>query len=248
MEQGLLEQISPATVWRWLREDAIKPWRYRSWIFPRDPEFEQKAGRVLDLYLRQWEGEPLGPDDYVICADEKSGIQVLERIHPTQAPHPGKPGRVEHEYVRQGTMAYLVALDVGTGQVVGKVEESTGVEPFMALVDEVMGQAPYARARRVFWVVDNGPSHHPSTFAKRLTSRYPNAIAVHLPKHASWLNQAELYFAIVQRKALTPNDFESPEDLVSRILGYQARYNATAKAFSWKFTRQDLLARLRLVS
>src|SRR5919108_991879 len=79
---GLVASISGSTVWRWLNEDAIRPWFRRCWIFPRDPDFETKAGRVLDLYQGFWEGEPLGPDDYVISADEKTSIQARIRLHP----------------------------------------------------------------------------------------------------------------------------------------------------------------------
>ena len=89
--RGLAETISPATVRRWLAADAIKPWQHRSWIFPRDPDFETKAARVLDLYARRWQGHPLGPDDYVISADEKSQLQALQRRHRGRPPDPGEP-------------------------------------------------------------------------------------------------------------------------------------------------------------
>src|SRR5205823_12852751 len=87
--EGLVESVSASTVRRWLAEDAIKPWQYRSWIFPRDPDFAAKAGRVLDLYQRIWEGRELGGDEYVISADEKSQLQVLSRCHPGLPPAPG---------------------------------------------------------------------------------------------------------------------------------------------------------------
>jgi len=81
VESGIVASISGTTIWRWLSSDAIKPWQHRSWIFPRDPDFGTKAARVLDLYARRWEGQPLGPDDYVISADEKSQLQALHRRH-----------------------------------------------------------------------------------------------------------------------------------------------------------------------
>ena len=110
--QGLVAAISPATVRRWLAADAIKPWQHRSWIFPRDPDFGAKAGTVLDLYDRRWDGEPLGPDDYVISADEKSQLQALRRRHPGLPTAPGRARRVEFEYRRGGTLAYFAAYDV----------------------------------------------------------------------------------------------------------------------------------------
>ena len=195
---------------------------------------------MLDLYERVWEGEPLGPNDYVISADEKTSIQARARRHPTQPPESRQAMRVEHEYKRGGAVVYLAALDVFGGHVLGHVSPTSGIAPFTALVDRVMQREPYASAERVFWIVDNGSSHHPNTFPARLAARYPNAIAVHLPVHASWLNQIEIFFSILQRKALTPNDFPNTEAVSDRILGFQERYNATAKPFQWRFTREKL--------
>ena len=98
--RGIVAQISGATIWRWLDQDAIRPWQHRSWIFPRDPQFERKAGRVLDLYQGRWQDRALGSDEYVISADEKTSIQARVRIHPTQPTHAGQSMRVEFEYER----------------------------------------------------------------------------------------------------------------------------------------------------
>src|SRR5712692_5629816 len=130
LARGLVASISGTTIWRWLAEDALRPWAYRSWIFPRDPEFATKAGRVLDLYARVWEGEPLGADDFVICADEKTSIQARRRCYPTAPPRPGRAMRVEHEYARQGAVAYLAAWDCGRARIFGRCEPTTGIEPF----------------------------------------------------------------------------------------------------------------------
>jgi hypothetical protein len=111
-----------------------------------------------------------------------------------------------------------------------------------------MSTEPYASARRVFWVVDNGASHRNWAAADRLHRAYPNAQMVHLPVHASWLNQVEVYFSVIQRKLLTPDDFESLDELADQILAFQKHYNATAKPFDWRFTRIDLnhlLTRIR---
>lgn len=154
MAEGLVETVSGSTVRRWLAADAIRPWRYRSWIFPRDPEFATKAGRVLDLYERVWDGVELGADDYVISADEKSQLQAVSRCHPELAAAPGRNRRVEFEYDRHGTLAYLAGYDVHRAHLIGTVAPTTGIAPFTELVDQVMSQEPYASARRVFWVVD----------------------------------------------------------------------------------------------
>lgn len=240
--RGIAEMISAATVRRWLAGDAIKPWQHRSWIFPRDPDFATKAARVLDLYARQWRGQPLGPDDYVISADEKSQLQALHRRHRGQPPAPGHTRRVEFEYRRGGTLAYFAAYDVHHARVLGQIAPKTGIEPFEKLVAHVMTTEPYASARRVFWVVDNGSSHNGARSIERLNTAWPTATLIHLPIHASWLNQVEIYFSILQRKAINPNDFADLDQLSERIIGFQDRYNSTATPFDWTYTRDDLNA------
>jgi hypothetical protein len=236
--------MSQSTIWRILDGDALQPWRSRSWLFPRDPQFAAKGGRVLDLYAGYWEGRPLHPDDCILSADEKTSIQARQRRHPTTPPLPGQPMRVEHEYARGGALAYLAAWDVRRGGVIGRCEPTTGKAPFGRLVDQVMQQEPYRSAPRVFWIVDQGSSHRGEKAARELAARYPNLILVHLPTHASWLNQIELYFSIVQRKVLTPNDFPDLAAVEQRLLAFEALYNDTARPFNWRFTRDDLTARL----
>ena len=238
--RGIVADISGTTIWRWLSEDAIRPWRHRSWIFPRDPNFETKAGRVLDLYARQWEGKPLGKRDYVVSADEKTSIQARVRCHPTLRADPERDIRVEHEYDRGGSLQYLAAWDVHQATVFGRCEPKTGIAPFGRLVDQVMTTEPYASARRVFWVVDNGSSHRGQTACDRLTRCWSNARLVQLPIHASWLNQVEIFFSVVQRKVLTPNDFENLADVQRRLHDFERRYEQTAAPFEWNFTRDDL--------
>jgi hypothetical protein len=239
IERGLTD-ASASTIWRWLHDAAIRPWQVRSWIFRRDPDFLAKASRVLDLYARRFEGRRLRPDEYVISADEKSQLQALGRRHPTTPPGPGRAMRREFDYDRGGTLAYLAAWDVHHAHLFGRVEEKTGIEPFGRLVEEVMTSEPYASARRVFWVVDNGSSHAGRASVERLEGRWKKLRLIHLPVHASWLNQIELWFSIVQRKALTPNDFGSLEELTDRLLAFQARYAKVARPFEWTFTRSDL--------
>jgi DDE superfamily endonuclease len=241
---GLVASISGSTIWRWLDEDAIRPWFHRSWIFPRDPDFATKAGRILDLYERVWEGHPLQANEFVISADEKTSIQARRRCHPTEPPRSGTLMRVEHEYERAGAWAYLAALDVHQARLFGRCERTTGIAPFDRLVAQVMTASPYREARRVFWIVDNGSSHRGAASVDRLRQRYPNLVLVHGPVHASWLNQIEIYFSIVQRKALTPNDFASLAHVERRLLAFQRQYEALARPFEWTFTRRDLAALL----
>jgi transposase len=238
--RGVVEAISASTVARWLAADAIRPWRFRSWIFPRDPDFEAKAARVLDLYDRLWDGRPLGADEYVLCADEKSQLQALRRRHPDLPPAPGRDRRQEFEYRRGGTLAYLAAYDVHHARVIGRTAPTTGIEPFGQLVEQVMTSEPYASARRVFWIVDNGSSHNGARSLDRMHAAWPTAELVHLPIHASWLNQVEIFFSIVQRKVIKPGDFADLDALAERLLAFQDRYTATAEPFDWHFGRKSL--------
>ena len=238
--RGVVESISASTVRRWLAGDALKPWQHRSWIYPRDPDFAAKAARALDLYAGFFDGEPLGENEFVVCADEKTSIQARCRCHPTLPPGKARMMRVEHEYERRGARQYLAAYDVHRARVIGRMEPATGIEPFGRLVAQVMTSEPYASADRVFWVVDNGSSHRGQASITRMTKAWPTARLIHLPVHASWLNQAEIFFSILQRKVLTPNELTDLDALTARILAFQDRYNATATPFDWRFTRADL--------
>ena len=239
--------ISRTTVWEILNADAIKPWQYEHWIFPRAPDFYSKAAVVLDLYQGYWQGERIDPFDRVISSDEKTSIQARIRIHPTLEPGPGRCRRVEAEYERGGALQYLAAWDVQQGRVMGRCEARTGIEPFGRLVQQVMGHPEYRTPcgrcdvrGRVFWVVDNGSSHRGEVSVRRMSEAYPNAILVHLPVHASWLNQVEVYFSLLQRKVLTPNDSADLQELELRIGLYEELTNKQPTPFDWKFTKYDL--------
>jgi hypothetical protein len=239
VERGVTD-ASAATIARWLAEDALKPWQHRSWVFPRDPRFLERAGPVLDLYQRRFEGRLLHPGEYVICADEKTQIQARQRTYPTAAPAAGRPQRVEHDYDRGGALCYIAAWDVHAGQLFGRCEQQTGIVPFGRLVEQVMTREPYAKAKRVFWIVDNASSHRGQASIERLQNEWPNLVLVHLPYHASWLSQIELVFSVIQRKVLTPNDFTSLQQVVDRLDAFEHHYNQIATPFDWTFTRDDL--------
>jgi hypothetical protein len=216
--------------------------------FPAIPISSPRPVACWTWYARQWEGKPLGVKDFVISADEKTSIQARHRCHPTLPPSPRRIARVEHEYERRGALAYLAAWDCGQAKIFGRCETTTGIEPFRRLVDQVMRVEPYASAERVFWVVDNGSSHRGASSACRLTKDWPNAHLVHLPIHASWLNQVEIYFSVIQRKVLDPNDVANLNELQQRLLDFQRLYQKAAKPFEWKFTRQDLAKLLHRVT
>jgi hypothetical protein len=166
----------------------------------------------------------------------------LRRRHDDLPPGPGRTHRVEFEYRRGGTLAYLAALDVHHATVMGRCAPTTGIVPFGELVEQVMTTEPYASARRVFWVVDNGSSHNGQASLDRMHETWPNAVLVHLPIHASCLNQVEIFFSIVQRKVIKPANFTDLIALERRLLDFEVRYNATASPFDWRYTKADLNA------
>jgi transposase len=238
--RNLSSQISATSLLRILAEHPVKPWQYQSWIYPRDPDFEARARIILDLYQGCYQGKRLGPGDRILSFDAKPQINARRRLHPTLPAAPGRPVRYEHEYKRQGSLALLAGLDVHTGTVFGSTPVTTGIEPFMNLAGQVMARPEYKNAPRVFVIVDNGSDHRGQRAVTRLARAHPNAIMIHTPVHASWLNQIEIFFSVIQKKVVTPNDFGSLEQLSRTLLAFIDRYNQTARPFSWKFTAEDL--------
>ena len=234
--------ISRSTVWRILDTDAIKPWRYKYWIFPRDAHFAEKAGPMLDLYAGTWPGQCLGPKDHVLSADEQTSIQARIRCHASLPPAPGRPASIENEYARGGALQYLAAWDVRRGYVMGRCEPTTGIAPFGRLVKQVLAEEPYRSSERLFWIVDNGSSHRGAAAKKRLGQVDSRIMLVHTPVHASWLNQVEIYFSIMQRKVLTPNDVADLEAIRLRLALYEELSNQHPTPFQWKFDRAKLTA------
>jgi hypothetical protein len=148
---------------------------------------------------------------------------------------------------RNGALTYLAAWDVRRGGVIGRCEPKGGIKPFGRLVEQVMTRKPYTSAPRVFWIVDNGSSHRGTRSVERLQGQWPTLRLVHTPVHASWLNQIAIYFPIVQRKVLTPSDFNDLDQVKQRLAAFERLYNEIAAPFAWNFTREQLhtwLARL----
>src|SRR5579859_4391216 len=228
LRRGLVAEISGSAIWRWLDEDALRPWTFRSWIFPRDPDFEAKAGRILDLYARQFEGRRLNANEFVISADEKTSIQARRRCHPSLPAGPGRAMRIEHEYEREGALQYLVAWDVHRARLFSRCEDKTGIAPFGRLLSQVMASEPYRSAERVFWIVDNGSSHRGQAAVERCQAQHPNLRLINCPVHSSWLNQVEIYLSIIQRKVLSPNNMPSLAEVEHRLLDFERRYEMAA--------------------
>jgi transposase len=187
--RGLASPMSASSVLRILAEHPVKPWQYQSWIYPRDPDFEARAKVIVDLYQGYYRGEPLAPGDRILSFDAKPQINARRRLHPTLPAAPGRPVRYEHEYKRQGSLALLAGLDVHSGQVFASTPLTTGIKPFMDLAGQVMARPGYKNAPRVFVIVDNGSDHRGQAAIGRLAKAHPNAIMIHTPLHASWLNQ-----------------------------------------------------------
>jgi transposase len=247
-ERGLASvAVSESSVLRILAENPVKPWRFQSWITPRDPRFEEKAGVILGLYQGFYQGEPLRPGDRVLSVDAKPSIQARGRLRPVVPPAPGRVMRVEHEYERNGALALLACYDVHEGTVTASTPKTTGIVPFMDLMAKMFEKPQYRDAPRVFVIVDNGSDHRGQASADRLRRAHPNAILVHTPVHASWLNQVEIFFSVIQKKVVSPNHFPSLEKLSETLLVFIERYNRTAKPFNWKYTADDLRDLLRRI-
>ena len=242
------EKLSVSSVLRILAEHPVKPWQYQSWISPRAPDFEARAAVILDLYQGYYHGTRLQPGDRILSVDAKPSIQARGRCRPTIPAARGRPVRVEHEYVRHGALALLAALDVHTGKVFAATPATTGITPFMDLIGQVMRRPEYKDAPRVFVIVDNGSDHRGQPAITRLRDAHPNAIMIHTPVHASWLNQIEVVFSVIQKKVLTPGDFPGLGTLSHALHAFVHRYNRTARPFNWKFTADDLTALLRRIS
>jgi hypothetical protein len=184
-----------------------------------DPKFTDKAGPILDLYQRIWEGARLGPTTTKFPQTKRPAFRLVAGNNRLCIPR--RPTKAENEYFREGAWVYLATWDVHRAKVFGRWESQNGIAPVARLVAEVMGQEPYKSARRLFWIMDNRSAHRGLKAVDRFRAQRPNAILVHTPVHASWLNQIEIYFSIVQRKILTPSDFSSLAELERRLMAFQ---------------------------
>src|SRR5260370_886853 len=192
--------------------DSVLAW---SCSFTKTPPFPTRQPRPasISIPIPFAAGGTAGPDARSLFRT----IPARRRGHARVGPASGRRRRVEAEYGRGGALQYLAAWDVQEGLVMGLCEAKTGIEPFGRLVRHVMKRPEYASAHRAFWVVDNGSSHRGEASVKRMSRAYPNAILVHTPVHANWLNQLEVYFSLLQRKVLTPNDSADLQELAWRL-------------------------------
>jgi hypothetical protein len=261
LAQGHPATMSRSRIWRLLDEADLKPHRSVYWLNSHDPDFEAKAHDICSLYLNALRGFEQGR--IVICSDEKTGRQMLQRQYPTQPIAPGKPEKREHEYVRHGVRALLASFVVATGQVVWNLGQTRTSEDFATPLATVVQQLP--AMQRYDWVVDNLNTHW-SLAVCRLVAQWCNVPCVardlqrgvprraflrnpthkHVfhftPKHGSWLNQVEWWLSVLARRFLKRGDFASAQDFATRLSDYLEVYNTHhAHPYRWTYTGQPLV-------
>ena len=236
--------VAPSTIWRWLDTERIKPWRFHSWQHVIDPFFRERAIPILDLYENA--AALLREGVWVVCVDEKTSMQALERVHPLSAPIPDKPIRVAAHYVRRGVGHLFGALRVGDGKVLGCCRENKRFVDFQAFLQDVLiSEAVRRGVSQIRLILDNGSTHAPRQLPAWLEQQRPrwscDVELYWLPKYASWLDQIEIWFSILQRKVLTPGHFPTLGALEKRIMDFIDYYNHDAKPIQWSYTTQKLI-------
>jgi hypothetical protein len=247
---GVVVSIATSTVGRWLKAEKLKPWRYHNWQHILDPKtFIESARPILWLYERA--KRFLAKGIWVVCIDEKTSIQARERTQPPAPTVSGYAVHVEHRYERQGALHLFAGLSVGDGQVYGQCRTRKRFVDFQAfLLDVIIPEALRRGVHNLSLILDNGTTHAPKQLkpwllAQRESGKWPFTVHIYwLPKNASWLDQIEIWFSILQRKLLKPNHFESLAALEQDILKFIDHYNQTAKPIQWTYTIEKLEKKL----
>jgi len=238
---GIVVSLATVTVWRWLKAEKLKQERFHSWMHPMDEHFVAKATPILKLYAQA--SFLIKAGFWVVCVDEKTSIQAGHPLHPTEPPNPSHPVHVAPRYERQGALNLFAALSVAEGLIYGLCRDNKKFIDFQAFILEVLvPEAIRRRVRHIYLILDNGSTHAPKQLLdwlkqKQLEQEWQFTIEpIWLPKYASWLDQIEIWFSIVQRKLLTPNDFPNRETLRERLMAFIAHHNASAKPIKWSYT------------
>ncbi|MFQ5794441.1 MAG: IS630 family transposase [Candidatus Bipolaricaulia bacterium] len=242
-------KVATCTVWRWLKAERIKPWRYHTWQHPIDPNFLAVAKPVLRLYEQAV--ALLHQGIWVVCADEKTSIQAREGIHPPDPAARGQRVHVAPRYKRRGVVQLFAALSVADGWVYGCCRERKRFVDFQAFFETVVvAEARRRGVTQIKLIADNATTHAPKQLETWLAQQqaaqgWPFTVAVvWLPKYASWLDQIEIWFSILQRKVLSPNHFPSVRCLTQRILDFIVHYDRSAKPIQWSYTVTRLVEKL----
>lgn len=227
LEETTGERISVSEVGRILRFEDLRPHRVRQWLKSTDPDFDAKAKRVCDLYLRP-------PKRAVVISVDEKPLQVLARKYPTLVDPRDGSVRYEYEYKRHGTQSLLAAFDIRTGAVQGKVVPSRSAEALVTFMESVANRHP---DQKIYVVWDNLNIHYDGKDARwtKFNERHGGRFHfVYTPKHASWMNQIEIWFSILQRRVIRHGDFENPSVQKKRILGFIRHWNRYERhPFRW---------------
>jgi len=236
IDHRITNSISSRTVRRWLKEDKIRPWRFHSWQTSPDPQFVSKAEKILELYTAI-----RNKDHSIFCIDEKPSIQARYHKRETvRGAGSNYPVHLDSEYERKGAVQLIAAYQVGTGWVFGRCYDRKRKVEFYRFINQLMEQNVCKQSKKITLIVDGGPAHRPQTFPAWIAQNFENVEVVYLPKHSSWLNQIEIWFSVLQRKLLTPNNFSSKQHVINSIGQFIARNNANPKPITWSYTKDDL--------
>jgi hypothetical protein len=250
MALGLVLRIATSTVGRWLAAEKLRPWRYHSWQHILDPQaFLERAAPVLRLYARA--KELLQGGTWVVCVDEKTSIQARQRPQPPDPAGSAQPVHVSHRYKRQGALHLFAALSVADGKVYGKCRLRKRFVDFQAfLLGTVIPETLQRGVHTLALILDNGPTHAPKQLEGWLQEQIEHhgwALDIQvcwLPTNASWLDQIEIWFSILQRKLLQPNHFDRLGSLRQDLLAFIAYHNQTARPIQWSYTVEKLEQKL----
>jgi hypothetical protein len=238
--------VSPSTVGRWLRAERLRPWRYRMWQHIHDPAtFLARARPVLNAYAHA--RTMLTQGTWVVCVDEKTSIQAREAVMAPDPPTAGAPMRQSPRYHRRGARQLMAGWSVADGQVIGCCTERKRFVDFQHFLTTVLlPEAIRRQVQTVVLILDNGPTHAPKQLAAWLQAQnWPVTVQIlWLPPNASWLDQIEIWFSVLQRKLLTPNHFASAEALEQAIAAFIAAHNAQARPITWTYTSDKLEKKL----
>jgi hypothetical protein len=242
--------VSPSTVGRWLAAEKIRPWRYRLWQHIHDPAaFLERARPVLQLYANAH--TLLQEGTWVVCVDEKTSIQAREAEQAARAARGGSCAQVSPRYKRRGARDLIAGLSVADGQVIGQCTSRKRFVDFQTFITSVL--VPEAQRRGVdtiALIVDNGTTHAPKQlegWLREQATKQEWGVSFQvcwLPTNASWLDQIEIWFSILQRKLLKPNHFASTEALEQAIADFISYYSQTAKPIKWTYTVEKLERKL----
>jgi transposase len=227
-----LSNVKVADVWR---EYGLQPWRTERFKFSTDPELEAKVRDVVGLYLNP-------PDKAVVlCVDEKSQVQALDRTAPILALRPGLPEKQTHDYVRHGTTTLFAALEVATGKVTDACYPRHRHEEFLRFLRHVAKAYPRIK---LHIVVDNYATHkHPDV--QTWLAKNPRITLHFTPTSGSWLNMVEIFFSIITRQAIRRGSFTSVRDLITAIETFIDGWNDRCHPFTWTKTASELLPHCR---